>query len=93
MLVAGGVGITPMMSMLRTLADRGDRRPHRLVMVARTADELLFRDELGQLKERLDLTVVELLRQPPQGWTGATGAVDEGTAHRAAARHVSAQPA
>ena len=26
-LVAGGVGITPMMSIIRTLADRGDKRP------------------------------------------------------------------
>ncbi len=76
-MIAGGVGITPMMSMLRTLAHRRDRRPHRLVVVARTADELLFRDELAALKERLNLTVMELLRQPPEGWTGATGAVDE----------------
>ncbi|HEV7450167.1 MAG TPA: ferric reductase-like transmembrane domain-containing protein [Pseudonocardiaceae bacterium] len=76
-MVAGGVGITPMMSMLRTLAHRHDRRPHRLVVVAKTTDELLFREELSQLKERLDLTVMELLRQPPEGWTGATGAVDE----------------
>jgi predicted ferric reductase len=76
-MIAGGVGITPMMSMLRTLAHRRDVRPHRLVVVARTADELLFREELGQLTGRLDLTVVELLRQPPQGWTGATGTVDE----------------
>lgn len=76
-LIAGGVGITPMMSMLRTLAHRRDRRPHRLVVVARTMDDLLFRAELEQLSERLDLTVVELLRHPPPGWTGATGAVDE----------------
>jgi ferredoxin-NADP reductase len=76
-MIAGGVGITPMMSMLRTLAHRHDRRPHRLVVVAKTTDELLFREELSQLKERLDLTVMELLRQPPEGWTGATGAVDE----------------
>ena len=26
-LIAGGVGVTPMMSMIRTLADRGDKRP------------------------------------------------------------------
>jgi 3-phenylpropionate/trans-cinnamate dioxygenase ferredoxin reductase subunit len=76
-LIAGGVGITPMMSMLRTLAHRHDRRPHRLVVVARTIDELLFRGELQALQERLDLTIVELVRQPPQGWTGASGAVDE----------------
>jgi 3-phenylpropionate/trans-cinnamate dioxygenase ferredoxin reductase subunit len=77
-MIAGGVGITPMMSMLRTLAHRRDRRPHRLVMVARTPDELLFRTELAALQERLDLTVIELVREPPQGWTGASGDVDEG---------------
>jgi 3-phenylpropionate/trans-cinnamate dioxygenase ferredoxin reductase subunit len=38
-MIAGGVGITPMMSMLRTLAHRRDRRPHRLVVVARTLDD------------------------------------------------------
>ncbi len=76
-MIAGGVGITPMMSMLRTLAHRRDRRPHRLVVVARTLDELLFRAELSQLQQKLDLTVIELLRQPPPSWTGASGAVDE----------------
>ncbi|HEY6424747.1 MAG TPA: ferredoxin reductase family protein [Pseudonocardiaceae bacterium] len=76
-MIAGGVGITPMMSMLRTLAQRRDRRPHRLVVVARTAEDLLFRAELAQLKQRLNLTVVEMLRQPHPGWTGATGDIDE----------------
>jgi predicted ferric reductase len=76
-MIAGGVGVTPMMSMLRTLAHRRDRRPHRLVVVARTLDELLFRAELSELQQRLDLTVIELLRQPPPSWTGASGEVDE----------------
>lgn len=76
-MIAGGVGITPMMSMLRTLAHQRDRRPHRLLVVARTIDELLFRAEIRQLQRRLDLTVVELLRKPPPSWTGACGAVDE----------------
>jgi ferredoxin-NADP reductase len=76
-MIAGGVGITPMISMLRTLAHRRDRRPHRLVTVARTVDDLLFRPELNELTKRLDLTIVELLRQPPKGWTGASGAVDK----------------
>jgi predicted ferric reductase len=77
-MIAGGVGITPMMSMLRTLAHRRDQRPHRLLVVARTIDELLFRGEIRQLQQRMDLTVIELLRQPPPRWTGATGTIDEG---------------
>ncbi|MEJ2885780.1 ferredoxin reductase family protein [Actinomycetospora aeridis] len=56
-LIAGGVGITPMMSMLRTLAERGDRRLHRLVLAER-ADQPLFGPELEVLARRLDLEVV-----------------------------------
>lgn len=63
-LIAGGVGITPMMSMLRSLADRGDDRPHRLIAVARTPNDLLFSDELAKLSERLNLEVVGLVRRP-----------------------------
>lgn len=55
-LIAGGVGITPMMSMLRTLAERGDRRRHRLVLAER-ADQPLFGPELEVLARRLDLEV------------------------------------
>ncbi|MHC1561917.1 ferredoxin reductase family protein [Actinomycetospora sp. C-140] len=55
-LLAGGVGITPMMSMLRTLADRSDPRTHRLV-VAERGTEPLFADELTALARRLDLRV------------------------------------
>lgn len=76
-MIAGGVGITPMMSMLRTLAHRRDRRPHRLLVVASSIEELLFRGEIRQLQQRLDLTVVEVLRRPPPSWTGPSGRVDE----------------
>lgn len=75
-LVAAGVGITPMISMLRTLAFRGDTRPVLLLSGARTEDELLFRDELGELGEKLDLTVVEVLSQPLDGWAGRSGRID-----------------
>ena len=43
--IAGGVGVTPMLSMLRTLADCGDTRPVLLVVAGRTADDLLHRAE------------------------------------------------
>lgn len=72
-LIAGGVGITPMMSMLRTAADRADPRPYRLLVVARSPEDLLFRAELGSLRHRLDLEVTEVLRRPLHGWDGHTG--------------------
>lgn len=81
--IAGGVGITPIMSMLRTLADRGDTRHHELVYQARTEDDLTFREEIDALAAPgaegeappLDLEVVYVLSRPSEGWTGETGRV------------------
>jgi 3-phenylpropionate/trans-cinnamate dioxygenase ferredoxin reductase subunit len=77
-MIAGGVGITPMMSMVRAAADRGDSRPHRLVVVARSHEDLLFREELGYLRDELDLEVTEVLRRPHPGWEGHTGEINVG---------------
>jgi predicted ferric reductase len=77
-MIAGGVGITPMMSMVRAAADRGDPRPHRLVVVARSHEDLLFREELGYLREELDLEITEVLRRPHPGWEGHTGEINVG---------------
>jgi 3-phenylpropionate/trans-cinnamate dioxygenase ferredoxin reductase subunit len=74
-MIAGGVGVTPMMSMLRTAAHRADRRPYRLVVVASAPQDLLFRAELAQLRLHLDLEVTEVLRRPAQGWSGHTGEI------------------
>jgi predicted ferric reductase len=57
-LVAGGVGIAPMMSMLRTMCDQGERRPVYLIYGAYSPDDLVFRDELESLKNRLVLQPV-----------------------------------
>jgi predicted ferric reductase len=75
--VAGGVGIAPIMCMLRTLADRGDRRPLVLFYGNRTWERVAFREELEQLTQRLQLEVVHLLLEPPPDWPGETGFVTE----------------
>src|SRR6185295_446558 len=72
-LIAGGVGITPMMSMIRTLADQGDRRPVILLYGSKDWDAITFREELEVLKTRVDLTVVHVLEKPPDGWMGERG--------------------
>lgn len=74
--LAGGVGISPVLSMLRTLADVGDRRPMHLVYANATADDVIVRDELDELTQRLDLAIVHVLEDPPPGWTGEVGVVD-----------------
>ena len=75
-LIAGGVGITPMISVLRSLAQRGDQREHLLFVSARALEELLFREEITELADQMRLRVVELLDTPHDGWTGGTGFLD-----------------
>jgi predicted ferric reductase len=72
-LIAGGVGITPMMSIIRTLADQGDKRPVMLLYGSKDWDVITFREELEATEARLDLTVVHVLENPPDGWTGERG--------------------
>lgn len=75
--IAGGIGIAPIMSMLRTLADRSDRRPLLLIYAYNSVERLTFRDELEVLRGRLDLQVVYLLKEPPAGWQGEVGIINK----------------
>lgn len=81
-LIAGGVGLVPALSMLRTLADRGDVRPVVLFSAHRDHDSIPFREEIDELTGRLNLQVVHVLEQPPPGWTGESGRIDAGTLRR-----------
>jgi predicted ferric reductase len=80
--IGGRVGVTPLLSMLRTLADREDRRPCTLILASADFDSIAFREDIEELERRLDLTVVHVLRHPPPDWTGETGYVDAGTLER-----------
>jgi predicted ferric reductase len=73
--IAGGIGITPIMSMLRTLVDRGDERPLLLIYANNRWEDVTFRDEFEALQQRLNLRVVHVLRDPPEGWQGEQGFV------------------
>jgi predicted ferric reductase len=73
--IAGGIGITPMLSFLKTMADREDVRPILLLYGDKTWDGMAFRDEIEQLKERLNLKFVPVLEAPPENWRGESGFV------------------
>jgi predicted ferric reductase len=73
--VAGGIGSAPFMSMLRTAADRNDRRAFVLFYGNRSWERVAFREELERLGQRLDLRVVHVLQEPPADWRGERGFV------------------
>ena len=75
-LVCGGIGITPCMSILRTAADRTDRREFVLVHGSRTADDLIFREDIEELTSRIRLRHVPVLSDPGPEWDGERGYVD-----------------
>ncbi len=79
--IAGGIGITPIMSMLRSMADRGDQRPARLFYNNRDWDSITFREEIETIKQLLDLEVIYTLEKPPQKWAGETGFMTQEILH------------
>lgn len=80
--VAGGVGIAPIMCMLRTLADRGDRRPLLLFYGNRRWERTLYREALDELAGGLNLRIVHILGEPPEGWDGEHGRLTQAMLER-----------
>ncbi len=73
-LIAGGIGSAPVLSILRTMRDRGRCEPVMFFYGSPTWDSIIFRDELKQLEQEMDcLTVVHVLEEPPEDWDGERG--------------------
>ena len=75
-MIAGGVGITPILSNLHALQDRHDPRPVILIYANSAWEDVAFRDELAAMQKDLDLTVVHVLEDPPDDWQGESGYID-----------------
>ena len=75
-MVAGGIGITPLLSCLRTMAARGDRRPVLLLDAQKSWEAATYREALEELKGQLDLEIIYVLEQPHEGWDGESGFID-----------------
>lgn len=86
-LIAGGIGITPIISMLITAAERQDDRPFLLIYANKTWEGVTYRETLERLKTQIDLKVVHVLRDPPEDWTGETGYVDKALLERHLPQH------
>jgi ferredoxin-NADP reductase len=77
LLIAGGSGLVPLMSMLRHRAARGAAVQVHLLVSARSAADLLYADELAALEPREGLRIARTYtRQAPPGWTGWSRRID-----------------
>jgi ferredoxin-NADP reductase/Fe-S-cluster-containing hydrogenase component 2 len=77
-LIGGGVGITPMMSAARYLAETGWSGKVHLILGFRTPRDFIFREELAQLEARnanLSVTVA-MSKSGDAPWSGAVGRID-----------------
>lgn len=74
-LIGAGVGITPLMCIIRSLTDRGWNRDMFLLFACRSTEDFVFRDELERLQKRHpNLHVVATMtRSDGTVWMGPKG--------------------
>jgi predicted ferric reductase len=78
LLVAGGIGIAPMLGILADAAVRNDRRSYRLLYAARNRPAMADAERLEALRARIELSVSVLLDEGPLGPAERRGPVDAG---------------
>jgi len=76
MLLAGGSGVVPLRSILRHRQRTGSGVPARLLYSARSWEDVIYRDELGQHHDGVQASYT-LTRSQPAGWTGHTGRINQ----------------
>jgi len=79
LLVGGGSGVVPLMSMLRHRAAAKANVPARLLYSSRSYDDIIYRDELEGLAARGDGFELfhTLTRSQPAGWKGYARRIDD----------------
>jgi ferredoxin-NADP reductase len=77
LLIAGGSGVVPLMAMLRHRATNASAVDARLLVSARSPEDVFYRAELESLAAGAGLTVHHTFtRQAPAGWSGFCRRVD-----------------
>ncbi|MES2971365.1 MAG: FAD-dependent oxidoreductase [Patescibacteria group bacterium] len=67
--VAGGIGVTPMRSMVKWIVDNHEQRKVNVIYAARSLDEIAFKELFKSQGINLDV----VLSDQTSGWTGRTG--------------------
>jgi ring-1,2-phenylacetyl-CoA epoxidase subunit PaaE len=74
-LFAGGSGITPMMSIIKSILTQEPDSILSLIYCNRDVDSIIFKDELGRLETKYEgrLHVIHVLDSAPMNWQGYSG--------------------
>jgi len=75
--IAGGIGIAPIISILRDLGHKRDKRPISLIFGARNPRQLIYADEIRDLQQVLNLEVRFTVDEPPADWQGGVGEISK----------------
>lgn len=76
--VGGGAGMAPILSLLRSMAERGIERKATFFYGARGEGDLCFEAELRSIAGKLpDFTYIPALSDEPGSWTGETGLITD----------------
>jgi ferredoxin-NADP reductase len=78
LLIGGGSGVVPLMSMIRERAAQGDRTPTLLLASWRALEDVIYRGELAAIAAGQDGVRVlhTLTRTQPAGWSGYARRID-----------------
>lgn len=86
--IAGGIGITPLMSMLRFMYATDKDQRAVLIWSTRTRSDLIWEDELGLLeKEMPHFRFIPILSQADADWKGEKGFISEDVIRRVQSEH------
>jgi predicted ferric reductase len=81
--VVGGIGVTPALSILRTMRDRQDHRPVWMVFGAGHPDKVIAWEELTEMAADGSLTLTVVVENADDDWTGERGLITESLLQRA----------
>jgi len=74
--IAGGIGVTPFRSMVKSLVDTRDTRDLVVVDSHSLAEHRVFDDVLEEATQTIGAKVVSTITRPSPGWKGERGPVD-----------------
>lgn len=78
--IAGGIGFTPFLSMIKYLMDKKEKRDITVFYANKTKSEIAYKSVLEEAKKQIGLKTVYVLTSKdttPPDWTGKVGRIDQ----------------